>query len=385
MTDPDGALRRRLEALLGIPVTDGNSVTAMRNGDEIFPAMLDAIRGARRSVDLLTYIYWTGWPADAFAESLAARARAGCRVRVLVDAIGGARMSASLVEQMRDAGVEVERFRPPWLRSPFTHNHRTHRKVLVVDGTVGFTGGVGIASEWEGDARTPQEWRDTQVRITGPAVAGLQAAFVQNWSETTGAPDRPDDVYPELVATGEDAVQVVRGTATLGWDDIETAWYALLSAARRRITLQTAYFAPDAEFLGLVTDASDRGVQVQILLPGPHYDKTISRLGSERHYDTLLHHGVQLWRYQPTMLHTKILTVDETAAMIGSANFNRRSLDHDEEVACIIVSGPVPAELAAHFEDDLTRSERVDERRWARRATTQRLMERASVPLSRYL
>jgi cardiolipin synthase len=385
VVDDPAPLRRRLEALLGVPATEGNTVTVLRNGDEIFPAMLDAIRAAEHSIELLTYIYWTGWPAEAFADALAERARAGCHVRVLVDAVGAARMNPLLSRKMRQAGVEVERFRPPWLRSPFTHNHRTHRKVLVVDDRVGFTGGVGIASEWEGDARTPDEWRDTQVKVTGPAVAGLQAAFVQNWSETTGAPDTPEHVYPVLQQTGSDVVQVVRGTATLGWDDIQTAWFGLLSAAQRRLTLQTAYFAPDSTFESLITDAADRGVHVQLLLPGPHYDKAISRWGSERHYDTLLDHGVEVWRFQPTMLHTKIVTVDDTVAMIGSSNFNRRSLDHDEEVACIVVGGSVPHELAQHFEHDLERAEQVQPEQWATRAPRQRMLERAAVPLSRYL
>ena len=385
MVDDPAPLRRRLEALLGVPATEGNTVTVLRNGDEIFPAMLDAIRAAEHSIELLTYIYWTGWPAEAFADALAERARAGCHVRVLVDAVGAARMNPLLSRKMRQAGVEVERFRPPWLRSPFTHNHRTHRKVLVVDDRMGFTGGVGIASEWEGDARTPDEWRDTQVKVTGPAVAGLQAAFVQNWSETTGAPDTPEHVYPVLQQTGSDVVQVVRGTATLGWDDIQTAWFGLLSAAQRRLTLQTAYFAPDSTFESLITDAADRGVHVQLLLPGPHYDKAISRWGSERHYDTLLDHGVEVWRFQPTMLHTKIVTVDDTVAMIGSSNFNRRSLDHDEEVACIVVGGSVPQELAQHFEHDLERAEQVQPEQWATRAPRQRMLERAAVPLSRYL
>jgi cardiolipin synthase len=383
---PDlSSTRRRLEALLGIPATEGNEVVPLRNGVRIFPAMLDAIHGATASVDLLTYIYWTGRPARAFADALADRASHGVRVRVLVDAVGGLRMNQDLVAEMREAGVDVQFFRPPWIRSPFSHNHRTHRKVLVVDESVAFTGGVGIAEEWDGDARDPSEWRDTHLQVRGPAVAGLQAAFVQNWAETTGDPNDDAASYPVLTTHGSDVVHVVRGTASLGWDDIQTAWYGLLTHARERVTLQTAYFAPDASFLSLLTETARRGVQVDLLLPGPHYDKTVSRLGSERHYSALLDAGVTVRRYQRTMLHTKVLTVDESIAMVGSSNYNRRSLDHDEEVAVIVYGGSVPQELVRDFTDDCAEAERVDAGQWRQRPPTQRLGEVAVAPLSRYL
>lgn len=384
MTDLEGT-RRRLEALLGLPATEGNGVRVLRNGARIFPAMLEAIASATDTVDLLTYVYWTGWPAQAFADALTERARDGCRVRVLVDAVGGAQMDRALVERMRAAGAQVEFFRPPWIRSPFTHNHRTHRKVLVVDGAVAFTGGVGIAEEWQGDARSPQEWRDTQVRVEGRAVAGLRAAFVQNWAEVSGELDDAGDRYPVLAHAGDHVVQVVRGTATLGWDDIETAWFAMLTSARRSITLQTAYLAPDEPFLQLLADAVARGVHVRLLLPGPHLDKALSRVAAERYFQPLLRAGVEVWRYQPTMLHTKVLTVDGTAAMVGSSNFNRRSLDHDEEVACIVLGGDAPGTLLADFEDDLERSERVDPRSWRSRPVRRRVAEQATRPLGRFL
>ncbi len=377
--------RRRLESLLGIPATEGNDVVRLRNGVHIFPAMLDAIRGASRSVDLLTYIYWTGRPARDFADALSERAADGVHVRVLIDAIGGLRMDKDLVQQMRDAGADVRFFRPPWVRSPFSHNHRTHRKVLVVDESVAFTGGVGIAEEWDGDARDPSEWRDTHLQVSGPAVAGLQAAFVQNWAETTGYPDDHQAVYPVLTTHGSDVVHVVRGTASLGWDDIQTAWFGLLTHARDRVTLQTAYFAPDSAFLSLLTDTAGRGVTVDLLVPGPHYDKTISRLASERHYATLLDAGVNVWRYQRTMLHTKVLTVDGSIAMVGSSNYNRRSLDHDEEVAVIVYGGEVPGRLVDDFAEDCAAAERVDAGRWRRRSAPQRLGEAAVAPFGRYL
>jgi cardiolipin synthase A/B len=386
MLDVDeNELRRRLETLLGVAATEGNEVQVLRNGVQIFPAMLAAIGSASRTVDLLTYIYWTGWPAEAFAAALADRARAGCRVRVLIDAVGGARMDHGLTDRMREAGVAVQFFRPPLVRSPLTHNHRTHRKVLVVDGEVGFTGGVGIAEQWAGDARNPDEWRDTHIRVRGPAVPGLQAAFTQNWAESVGDLDESGVAYPPSPQIGEHTLLVVRGTATLGWDDLKTAWYALLTSARTRITLQSAYFTPHSGFVDLLLQAAGRGVLVQVLLPGRHYDKTVSRLASERYFQPLTEAGVEVWRYQPTMLHTKILTVDHRVAMIGSSNFNRRSLDHDEEVACIVIGGSVPVQLLADFEHDLSRSARVEADDWRSRSMRNRVSEQLVGPLMRFL
>jgi cardiolipin synthase len=378
-------LQRRLDALLGGPSSEGNEVEVLRNGDRFFPVMLDAIASARHSVDFVVYIFRTGPPAEAFAEALAERARAGCRVRLLVDGLGSATIDRALVDRMRQAGVDVRFFRPPLLRSPFAHNHRTHRKVLVIDGCIGFTGGVGIAEQWEGDAQDPDHWRDTQIMVRGPAVAGLRAAFAQGWAETAGAPDDPGEEYPPLPPAGDHTVRVVRGSAMLGWDDIETAWFVMLTSARRRITLQSAYFAPDRDFLHVLVDAARRGVQVQILLPGPNYDKALSRLTSERNYAPLLAGGAEVWRYQPTMLHTKILTIDDRAAMVGSSNYNRRSLDHDEEAACIILGGRAPAQLAADFDADLGRARRVVPAQWGKRSLVQRLGEQSVRPLSRFL
>jgi cardiolipin synthase len=377
--------RQRMEALLGVSVVEGNRLQVLRNGVQIFPSMLEAIAGAERTVDLLTYVYWTGRPAEQVATALAERARAGVDVRVLVDAVGGYPMDRDLTELMTSSGVDVQVFRPPWLRSPFTHNHRTHRKVLVVDGTIGFTGGVGIAEQWEGDAESPQHWRDTHLRMQGPAVSGLQAAFVQNWTETTQRPETRRREYPTITPAGDESVQVVRGTATVGWDDIQTAWYGLLSAARRRIRLSTAYFAPDSFFVDLLLDAARRGVEVQVLLPGPYTDKRVSRVASETHEAELIEAGVQVWRYQPTMLHTKVLTVDGHVAMVGSSNFNRRSMDHDEEVGLIVYGGDVPRVLDEHLDDDLRHSLPVEAGHLQHRSALQSAAGWALLPVRRFL
>ena len=382
-------LRRRLEGLLGIPATEGNALTLLRNGDEIFPAMLEAVRGAERTIDFLTFVYWKGDIAREFAAALSERARSGVRVRVLLDAVGGRLIEADLLEDMERCGVELAWFRKPvWqgaLLSPFKHNHRTHRKVLVVDERIGFTGGVGIAEEWCGDARDETEWRDTHVRVEGPAVDGIAAAFAQNWAET-GRPLAEDpDTFPEHPAAGGSVVQVVRGSASVGWNDMATVFRVLFEQAEERITLQTAYFAPDDTFERLMTDAVARGVEVDVLLPGPHADKRVCQLTSESCYERLVDGGVRIWAFQPSMMHAKVMTVDGLVAVIGSANLNRRSLAHDEEVVLAVLDPEVAVALEGDFRRDLERSERIEPRRWRDRPVRQRVAEQVGAALKHWM
>ena len=376
-------LRRRLEALLGIPATEGNGLTLLKNGDQIFPSMLEAIRSSTRTVDLLTFAYWKGDIADEFADALSERARAGLTVRVLIDAVGGRLMESALLDRMTASGVQVEWFRTPvWqgkALSPLKHNHRTHRKVLVCDEVVGFTGGVGIAEEWCGDARNADEWRDTHVRVTGPAVDGLSAAFAQNWAETGHALVEPHRRFPEHeLVEGGSCVQVARGSATVGWNDMATVFRLMLESAEDRIRMMTAYFVPDECFQQLMLDAVERGVQVDVMLPGPHSDKRVCQLASESIFSTLVEGGVRIWAFQPSMLHAKVLTVDGLASVVGSANMNRRSMSHDEEVVMSVLDPAVTRRLEADFDDELPRCVRIEPRRWAERPLRQKLQERAT-------
>lgn len=378
-------VRRRLEALLGTPASDGNSVTVYRNGDEIFPAMLDAIVKAERSVDLMTYVYWSGSIAHQFADALSGRAEAGVRVRLLIDAIGGSKIEDGLVDKMQDSGVDVQWFRKPFRKSPFKQNHRCHRKVLVVDEVTAFTGGVGIAEEWTGDARGPREWRDTHVMVEGPAVDGVAAGFSQNWAET-GQPMYDDrDLFPEHDAAGPAVVQAVRGSASIGWDDMQTLFHVAIGSATQRLRIATAYFAPSQDFVDLLLDRANNGVQVQILVPGPGADKRVCQLASESIYAELVDGGIEVWNFQPSMLHAKILTLDGVLSVVGSSNFNRRSMNHDEEIALAIVNADVTATLDAHFDDDLARSSPIDLERWRNRSGVQKVMEQAVQPVRRWL
>ena len=383
-------LRRRLEALLGIPASEGNDVTLLRTGDQIFPAMLAAIREATETIDFLTFVYWKGDIAHEFAHALAERASHGLRVRVLIDAVGGRLIDAALLDHMTVSGVQLEWFRRPFsvgqLTSPLKQTHRTHRKVLVCDERVGFTGGVGIAEQWCGDARDETEWRDTHVRVVGPAVDGLSASFAQNWAETGLELIDVARRFPEHDRVeGGAVVQVARGSASVGWNDMATVFRVMIESAERRLRVTTAYFVPDDFFQELLLNAVRRGVQVDVLVPGPHADKRVCQLASESIYSTLTEGGVRLWSFQPSMLHAKVLTVDGTASLIGSANMNRRSMNLDEEVVLSVLDPALTRRLEADFDTDLERSVRIEPQRWAERSVRQRAQERATTVIHRFL
>ncbi|MEU1351170.1 phosphatidylserine/phosphatidylglycerophosphate/cardiolipin synthase family protein [Streptomyces sp. NPDC005775] len=378
-------LRRRLERLIGIAATEGNQLVPLRNGDAIFAAMLDAIRRAEHTVDMMTFVYWRGDIAQDFADALAERARSGVRVRLLLDGFGSRLIEKEQLAAMDEAGVQVAWFRKPVHLSPLKQNHRCHRKVLVVDEETAFTGGVGIAEEWCGDARNEKEWRDTHVQVRGPAVDGLAAAFAQNWAECHDELFDARDRFIMAKPCGDAIVQVVRGSASFGWQDMQTLLRVVLESAEERVRLTTAYFAPDAFFVELLCAAARRGVAVEIMLPGPHTDKRVCQLAGQRHYEDLTACGVQIFQYQPTMMHTKVITVDRVAALIGSTNFNRRSLDHDEEVMLAVMDPEFTAVLDGHFDQDMRSSELIDGRRWKRRSVVQRIREASVVPIRRYL
>ncbi|MFE1928382.1 phosphatidylserine/phosphatidylglycerophosphate/cardiolipin synthase family protein [Streptomyces asoensis] len=378
-------IRRRLERLIGIAATEGNTLTALRNGDEIFPAMLARIRAAEHTVDMMTFVYWRGDIARDFAQALADRAKAGVRVRLLLDGFGSRLIEKELLAEMERAGVQVAWFRRPLTLSPLKQNHRCHRKVLVVDEQTAFTGGVGIAEEWCGDARNEREWRDTHVEVRGPAVDGIAAAFAQNWAECHDELFDDRDRFVPHRPEGDSVVQVVRGSASFGWQDMQTLIRVMLESAEERFRLATAYFSPDAYFIELLCAAARRGVEVEILLPGPHTDKRVCQLAGQHYYEDLTSCGVKIYQYQPTMMHAKVITVDGVAALVGSTNFNRRSLDHDEEIMLAVLDQEFTATLDDHFDDDVRSAELIREGRWKRRSVLQRAREAAVIPIRRFL
>ncbi|MFD6180626.1 phosphatidylserine/phosphatidylglycerophosphate/cardiolipin synthase family protein [Streptomyces goshikiensis] len=378
-------IRRRLERLIGIAATEGNSVRPLRNGDEIFTAMLDAIGSARHTIDMMTFVYWKGAIARRFAEALAERARDGVRVRLLLDGFGSRLIEQDLLDRMDAAGVDVAWFRRPAFLSPLKQNHRCHRKVLVVDEQTAFTGGVGIAEEWCGDARGPREWRDTHAEVRGPAVDGIAAAFAQNWAECHPELFDARDRFVPHEPAGSAVIQVVRGSAAFGWQDMQTLMRVILESAEERLRLTTAYFAPDDFFVDLLIATARRGVTVEILLPGPHTDKRVCQLAGQHHYEALTAAGVRIHQYQPTMMHAKVITMDGVVSLIGSSNFNRRSLDHDEEVMLAVMDPDLTRTLDEHYDQDLEASTRIGTQRWKRRSLLQRARELSVRPLRRFL
>jgi cardiolipin synthase len=369
--------RRSLEGIIGVPFTQGNRLQVLRNGDEIFPAMLEAIERAERTVDFLTFVYWRGEVGVRFADALSDRAREGVRVRLLLDGWGCHPIEDRLVDMMEDAGVRIRWFREPRSLRPSKINHRTHRKVVIVDEATAFTGGVGIADEWQGDARDEREWRDTHFLVRGPAVDGLRAAFLDNWAETDDELFDPRyDRFPEQPQEGTSMIQCVRGASETGWSDISTLCLALLDLARARVRMTTAYFVPDSQLLDRVCAAAERGVEVELLLPGPHADKRFVQLGGEGAYERLLGCGVRIWTFQTSMLHAKVMTVDGTISNIGSANLNSRSTELDEEINLVVLDPELASSLDDQFDDDLKASVEIEPGRWKRRPLPQRAMER---------
>ena len=368
--------RRLLETLTGVPATEGNRIEVLRDGEEIFPAMLQAIRGAERAIDFLTFVYWGGEIAERFAEAFCERASAGVRVRVLLDAFGAYPMDRGLRERMRGAGVQLVEFRPLSSWRVWRTNLRNHRRVLVCDETVAFTGGVGIAQEWvDGAGRDMPGWRSTHFRVTGPAVAGIHAAFLADWLET-GFPLLGDqDRFPEQPQDGDSPVQVVRAASEVGWNEMALAIRGLLETAEERVRISSAYFRPPDHFRKALTETAKRGVNVQVLVPGPYALPASFRWAGEYHYEEFLDGGVEIWHYQPTMYHAKAITVDGALALIGTTNYDARSITMNEQVGLVVHDPELTDRLDHDFEDDLGDSRRINRTAWSRRGTSRRAKE----------
>jgi cardiolipin synthase len=356
---------RATEALTMAPVTHGNAVELLINGDEIFPAMIETMGNAKRSLNFLSYLYWSGEIACEIADALCQAAQRGVEVNVLLDAVGSAKMDRKLVKDMGDAGVTFAYFRPPKPYAIRRVNNRTHRKLLIADGEIGMTGGVGIADMWTGHAQDPDHWRDTHLRVRGPIVRGLQGAFAENWLEATGDVLVGPDYLPELQPVGDDgAMQVVRSTAEVGDTNVEALYFLAIACARKTLHLTSAYFAPRPAFIEALTDAAQRGVDVRILVPGPHTDKDFVRQAGHSVYEELLEGGVRLYEFCPTMIHAKTLTIDGTWSTVGSVNFDNRSFQLQDEVTLCICSTDFASRLDTQFERDLERSAEIDLERW---------------------
>lgn len=373
--------RREMSVLLGPSIVAGNRVVALQNGDEIFPAMLAAIRSARRTINFETYIYWSGDIGREFADALSERARAGVKVNVVIDWAGSIKMDDALLDRLRSAGVHVEMYRPLKWYNLGRLNNRTHRKLLVVDGAVGFTGGVGIADQWDGHAQNPEHWRDVHFQVEGPVVAQMQAAFNDNWIKMTGEVLNGGDYFPALTASGDTDAQVFIASPAGGSESMHLMYLMAIAAAKTSINLQAAYFVPDDLVLAALLAARRRDVRVRVLLPGAHIDSETVRIASKAHWEPLLEAGVEIYEYQPTMMHNKVLVVDHEMVSVGSTNFDPRSFRLNDEASLNVYDHEFAQRMSQVFEDDLAQTRRYTLEMWRQRPLKQRLVEKFVLPI----
>ncbi len=371
----DPQFRRSLGVLLGPPILEGNKVEVLLNGDQIFPAMLDAIRSAKKTITFETYIYWSESIGQEFADALMERARAGVKVHVMLDFMGSMKMDLAQIDAMKAAGVQVQRYHKPVWWKLARLNNRTHRKLLVIDGKVGFTGGVGIADQWRGNAQDENHWRDTHFRIEGPVVGQVQAVFNDNWLKATGTVLDGPDYFPALAPVGDMPAQMFSSSPTGGSESMHLMYLMTITAARKSIDLAAAYFVPDDLTIRTLMEASRRGVRVRILMPGKIIDSDLVKAASRERWGELLAAGVKLAEYQPTMYHVKALIVDELLVSVGSTNFDNRSFSINDEANLNILHAGFAREQTAIFEADWKRANPVTkaefhERPWWQRVST---------------
>jgi cardiolipin synthase A/B len=349
----DSQFVRVMGSLLGPPMVDGNRVTGLLNGDQVFPAMLAAIRSARRSVNFDTYIYWSGRVRRAFADALSERARAGVPTHLLIDWVGSwSKTDRHILQEMRDAGVEIVPYRPLRWYSIDRLNNRTHHKLLIVDGRVGFTGGVGVADQWLGHAQDKDHWRDSHFRVEGPVAAQLQAAFLDNWIESEGHVLDSPAYFPRLEAVGPDLAQTFRSSPGEGSASMRLMFLIAIASAAKNIRIANAYFVPDSQTVAMLVEARRRGVDVAIIVPGPILDAKLVRRASRAQWGPLLEAGVRIYEYQPAMYHTKVMVVDDVWVSVGSTNFDDRSFRLNDEANLNVVDAEFGQEEARAFEDD---------------------------------
>lgn len=366
---------RSMSMLLGPALLPGNRIETLLNGDEIFPAMLAGIRSANQSITFETYIYWSGEIGKEFADALSERARAGVEVSVLVDWVGAAKMDSERLAEMEQAGVQIEKYRPLSWYSLARMSHRTHRKLLVIDGTVAFTGGVGIADMWSGHAEDAEHWRDTHFKLTGPAVAQMQAAFLDNWLKVRPGLLHGDKYFPPLSETGQARAQVFKSSFGDGSESTRLMYLLSIACAEKYLLLSSSYFVPDDMAVEAFVEARKRGVRVEIILPGEHMDSKIVQRASRARWGKLLEAGVELYEYEPTMFHVKVLVVDGLWTSVGSTNFDSRSFSLNDEANLNVLDPEFAAEQERVFAEDKRHARRVTLEDWNNRGWTEKAGE----------
>ena len=371
----DVAFLQTMHALTGAPLAEGNSVTVLKNGVQIFPSMLAAIKGAKKTLNLEFYIYWDGEIGRTFAEALAERARAGVAVKVILDAVGSSGMSQSLIDFMARNGVDLEWYHPIRWYTLSRLNHRTHRKLLIVDGEVGFSGGVGIADNWLGDADSKEHWRETVIRVEGPVVTQMQSAFMDNWVKSRGELLTGLDYFPQIKPRGDHIAQVIKSSPSEGSSTVKLLYIISIVAAERSIYISNAYFVPDPDTIRALEGAVRRGVDVRVVIPGDKSDVPIARQAGRLYYELLLRRGIRIFEYQPTMMHAKTMVVDGIWTTIGSSNFDDRSFRLNDEVNVNVYDEAIARQVETMFFEDVARSTEITPRKWLRRPAFDRLKE----------
>ena len=363
-----------LAGLLGVQVTRGNRFTVLTNGDQIFPPMLKAIAEARRRVSFETYIYKAGEIADAFTRAFEDAARRGVRVNVVIDAVGGNGIPDEHVKRLEAAGCRLATFNTPSWYSLEEINYRTHRKILVVDGQVAFTGGVGIDDQWKGHAQDKEHWRDTMVQAVGPVARLMEGGFYENFAEAVGegTPELDDET---AAADTEGAAFVVRSSPSGGANDLKRVYLLGLGSARQSVDITTPYFVTDESSRWSLQDAVRRGVKIRLLVEGDITDAMPVKYASRRHYEQLMELGIEIYEYQPTMMHTKTFVVDRVWSMFGSANFDNRSLELNDELNVAVSNPDLAARLLSDFEQDLKSARRLDLQTWRQRSMLMKARE----------
>ncbi|MEP6823849.1 MAG: phospholipase D-like domain-containing protein [Ramlibacter sp.] len=373
----DPQFLRSMGLLIGPSILDGNKADELINGDQIFPAMLQAIRGAKKTILFETYIYWSGEIGDEFAEALAERARAGVKVHVLLDWIGSVKLDGAMVDRMTQAGVEVEKFHPLRWYNLGRINNRTHRKLLIVDGAVGFTGGVGIAPLWTGHGQDPEHWRDSHFRVEGPVVAQMQSVMLDNWAKTTGKVLHGKAYFPPLQPVGTQSAQMFASSPNGGSESMLMMYLVAITAATRSIDLSSAYFVPDEITRQALVTAVRRGVRIRIITPGENMDAETVRRASRGLWGELLQAGVEMYEYQPTMYHVKAMVVDGLMTSVGSTNFDVRSFRLNDEANLNIYDAGFAARQTQVFEADLKQAKRITYEAWKARPFMEKVHEYA--------
>jgi len=372
------------------PIIGGNKLELLFNGDEIFPAMIRAIRGARRSITYAQYLYEDGPIAHEMAEVLAERCRAGLTVKLLIDSHGGGKMPKEIPELWKSSGCDLQWFRriqlfqfiTPW--ELFSYNYRNHRRVLVIDGEIGFTGGHGVKHTWTGNGRTENHWRETDVRVEGPIVQQLQAAFVESWRQTTGHMLGDDLFFPALRPRGKSYAQVVKSSPFGGTHQSYLLFILAITAARKSIYITNPYFVPDERLIEELLNAVQRGVRVVVLGPGK-IDWMLVYRASRRGFGTLLKGGIEIFEYQPALLHAKTMVVDGVWALVGTTNLDNRSFALNEEINLIAYDTEAAGQLEKVFLEDLRYAKKLDYESWKARPLGEKIMELFTIPIKDHL